>query len=482
MISHQHPKGLSLLFFTGVWERFGFYTIQTIIILYMTKALHLTDTDANIFYAAFSSLCYLTPSLGGYIADKYLGFKKAIVIGGMLFIASYIAMACPGQLAFFLGLSLLIVANGFFNPNLSSIVGDLYQENDVRREGGFTLFYMGINLGSLVPPLIAGFVVKMYGWHAGFALAAIGMLIGQLLFVMGGKSLGQAGAVPAGTTLTLRFYSLLFVGTAALVQCLFIALHYPEFVDFVVVAIALVLVYVVALFLTKESKEAQRKMFACLILIVISIGFWALYNQSFSSLMLFADRNMTKTFYTLTLNTESTQFFNPFFIIILSPLINQLWSCLDKYHLNPSIAMKFCLGLLLMSSGYLVLAFGAHYDGVVGMTSPWWLIWSYFLQTCGELFLSPIGLSMITVLCPKHLVGMMMGVWYFSTAASFALSGTLANFAAVPSSATPIESLTIYMHAFSIYGVIGIGMTALSLLFVPLIKRLSQSNEIAPHE
>jgi len=471
----EQPKGLYLLFFTELWERFGFYTLQTILILYMTKGLHLPDGHANLLYATFGALLYITPMMGGFIADRYLGFQRSILLGGGLFIAAYLICASSNTTLFFIGLSLLICANGFFKPNVSGIVGELYQKNDPRRDGGFTLFYMGINIGALIPPLIAGVLVTKYGWHSGFLAAAIGMAIGQVTFIYGKKSLGTAGFTPKYNhqhTPTLKFYALLVTGLVGFVGLCQLAFTYPETTNYIVEATAVILLGVVLFFLMKEAPIQRRKMIASLILILISVAFWSLYNQTFTSLMLFADRNMDRHILGLPLDAEATQFFNPFFIITLSPLLSRFWIRLDRVGLNPSTQIKFSLGVLFMCLGYFILGIGAHFYGHNGATSSWWLCGSYFLQTIGELLISPIGLAMITVLCPKHLIGMMMGVWFFSQAASFAIGGFLANIAAVPTTLNAAASLPIYSHAFMIYGLIALAMTLISFSLVPLINRM----------
>jgi POT family proton-dependent oligopeptide transporter len=477
----KQPSGLYLLFFTELWERFGFYTIQTIIILYMTRGLLMADKNANLLYGAFSSLLYLTPMLGGYLADRYLGFQRAITIGGVLFIVAYLLSAFHSQSMFFLGLGFLVCANGLFKPNVSSIVGELYHENDSRRDGGFTLFYMGINIGSLIPPLIAGVLVARHGWHSGFILAAIGMMIGQIIFMLGKKQLGDKGLYPKGKEthqpLSYFFYFMLMAGIIAVIGLCQLAFLHPEVTDHLVEVSAVLVLSVIFFFLFKEPLAQRKKMFASLVLIIISVGFWSLYNQTFTSLMLFADRNMEHHVLGIPLDAEATQFFNPFFIILLSPLLSRMWIRMDHVGLNPSTQMKFALSILFMSAGFLVLALGATFFGHDGITSPWWLITSYLLQTIGELLLSPIGLAMITVLCPKHLVGMMMGVWFFSQAASFAIGGTLANIAAVPGHLPAATSLSIYGHAFSIYGMLSLGMALLSFALVPFLNRIINSNK-----
>lgn len=473
----KQPRGLFLLFFTELWERFGFYTLQTIIILYMTKGLLLSDTNAYLLYGTFSSMLYLTPVLGGYLADRYLGFQRAIIVGGVLLIVGYLLTAVPNNEIFFLGLSVIIVANGLFKPNVFSIVGDLYRPGDARRDGGFTIFYMGINIGSLIPPLITGWIVATYGWHAGFLLAAIGMLIGLVTFLLGRKRLRTSGVMPAASPLrdnkeSLTFY-VLFYGGIVLAVCLFLVLFkFPAETDILLALASVVVVGAVIYFLLKEKKVQRNKMIACLILILISIGFWSLYNQTFTSLMLYADRNMGKQILGITIDAEFTQFFNPFFIVLLSPVLSRLWIWLDNKRSNPSTPMKFSMGVLMMSIGFFVLGLGGRYFSAAGETSAWWLVASYFFQTIGELLLSPIGLAMITTLSPKHLVGMMMGVWFLTQSAAFAIGGGLATFASVPDKAQPVESLKIYDHAFIIYGAISLVLAIISILLVPYLKRL----------
>ena len=473
-----HPQGLYLLFFTELWERFGYYTLATIIVLYLVQGMKIPDARAYLLYGAFSALLYLTPALGGYLADRYLGFQRSIVLGGVLFIVGYGITALPGSSQlFFIGLAILVVANGFFKPNVSSIVGTLYGPNDPRRDGGFTLFYMGINIGSLIPPLFIGVVVHYYGWHIGFLFAAVGMLIGMITFAVGHARLGSKGTMPEYSPLQqkrrkLGFHVFLLIGILAAIALLQLCFAYPGSTNILVVIGSLLILAVVVYFLLKEKKVQRDKMIASLILIAISVGFWALYNQTFSSLMLFADRNMNMNFLGFKINAEFTQFFNPFFIILLSPVLSRFWIKAAKKSKNPSTPMKFALGVLFIALGFLLLAVGANYFGHAGLTSPWWLVMSYFLQTIGELLLSPVGLAMITVLSPRRLVGMMMGVWFLSQAAAFAIGGELATLAAIPNGLSSAASLPIYAHAFTVFGWITLGLAVVSFALVPYLKRL----------
>ena len=474
----NQPKGLFLLFFTELWERFGFYMVQTILVLYMSKSLLYTDDQAYLLYGAFSSMLFLTPVVGGYLADRFIGFNQSILFGSLLLLIGYAVMAVPTEKALFLGLCIVIIGNGFFKPNVSCLVGELYHEQDPRRDGGFTLFYMGINIGSLLPPLFAGALVAAYTWGSGFLLAAVGMAAAMATFLSGRKRLGDRGGIPSisplhrSSAFKTGFYFFLFVGVLALVGFLHLLLLYPKEANVVLILGSLVTVAIVLHFLFREMPEQRRKLWACLILILISVGFWALYNQTYTSLMLFADRNMSKEWLGLTIDAEFTQFFNPFFIILLSPILSWFWVHLDKKGKNPSTPSKFSFGVLCMSIGFLFLGGGIYFFPSQGETSPWWLIGSYFVQTIGELLLSPIGLAMVTRLAPRHLVGMMMGVWFLTLSAAFAIGGWLATYSDVPKEASGLGSLQIYTRAFLVYGVCSLVLAGISFALVPYLKKL----------
>ncbi len=481
---YSQPKGLYLLFSTELWERFGFYTVQAILILYLTKGLGYSDFRANLVYATFSALLYITPMIGGYVADRFLGFQRAIMIGGVLSILGYVVTAFPNENVFFIGLSILISANGLFKPNVSGMVGELYEIGDLRREGGFTVFYMGINVGALIPPLIAGILTIHYGWHFGFLLAAAGMAIGFMIFSLGRDRLNLAGKPPPSSSLSRNnsykwlFEILFYLGFILITLLCIVAFKFPAVTTHVVEGSTVLIALVVIFYMRQESPAARKKMLASLVLTAISIGFWALYNQTFTSLTLFADRNMQKQILGIPLTASTMQFFNPLYIILLSPFISALWVKLGKKHLNPSIPLKFALGVLFMTCGFFVLPIGIYFFAAHGEVGPQWLMLSYLLQTVGELLISPVGLAMITVLTPKRLVGMMMGVWFFAQAASFSLGGSLANLAAIPEKLTPSSSMPIYYHAFILFGEISLGLTVISLILVPTLRRLIRSKSI----
>ena len=473
----NQPKGLYLLFFTEAWERFGYYTLQTIFVLYVSHALYFSDHKAYLLMGAFSALQYITPVLGGHLADRYLGFQRAILIGGSLLALGYLIIVLP-QLKFFLfGLCILILGNGFFKPNVSSIVGTLYSKDDPKRDSGFTLFYMGINIGSLIPPLFLGPLVQAYGWGAAFLLATVGMVISTILFFWGRKYLHVCSDMPTDSILNNKpkrdqFYMLLGIGILLAIFICSLFLHLAKYSNIVlIIASVLIIVWILKVILSLHGTD-RKHMLVALILIIISIGFWAIYVQSWSSLMLFADRNMSPQFLGMKIDAEFTQSFNPFFIIVLSPLLSLLWPRLYKSRLNPSYPMKFALAIFSMGAGFLILALGVKWFSHNGLSSPWWLVWSYFLQTIGELVLSPIGLAMITALTPQKYVGMMMGIWFLALAAAFAIGGELATIADVPKNVSILVSQHIYTKAFFEFAYLGLALGILALLATPKLKKM----------
>lgn len=485
--SYSQPKGLYPLFFTELWERFGFYMVQTILVLYLSQKLGLSDNHSFLLYGAFSSMMYLTPVLGGYLAGQFMGYRQAIILGSFLLILGYFLMAIPSKQALFLGMSLVILGNGFFKPNVSSIVGELYSREDSRRDGGFTIFYMGINIGGLLPPLFAGLLVERFGWGWGFSSAAFGLVIGLLIFLVCKKFLQGKGDIPhssplhQGAKAKMIFYSLLFIGMLILTGLFYYLFYIPKMTGAVLIAATLGCVATLLSMVLKEPREQKRKLFACLILIVISIGFWAVYNQMFTSLMLFADRNMGKQWLGFTIDAEFTQFFNPFFIILFSPFLGKLWVWLDGRGKNPSTPAKFTYGLLFTAISFFFLAAGTKFFNVQGVSSPWWLVGAYLLQTIGELTLSPVGLSMVTRLAPPHLVGIMMGIWFLTQSTAFAIGGILATWSSVPKDALITQASAIYSSAFWYYGLLTLVLSAISFLLIPHVKRLIKpSTEMPP--
>ncbi len=476
---NSQPKALFTLSLTELWERFGFYMVQMLIVLFLTEHLHFSDKRADLLYGAFGGLLYVTPVIGGWLADHFIGFRRSVILGAIFLFLGYVLLMSAHLQVFYLGLGVLIVGNGFLKPCISSIVGELYGSDEAKREGGFTLFYIGINIGALIPPIIAGVVVKAWGWHSGFGLAAAGMVIALLTFTLTSKVIWTLGNVPdnsplrKGAALALAFNVKFYLGIIAAIALCYWGVVEAATTDWVVIVAAIVFATYVLVCVSKEHKLDRHRLIGALILIVLSIGFWMLYAQSFSSLMLFASTNINLHLFGMAITPEFTQFYNSFVIIVFGPVFSLLWQYLERHDLNPSIPLKFAYGMALMCFGFWLLSWATNGSfGVNGVISNWWLVGSYVLQTFGELALSPIGLAMITVLAPKPLVGLMMGMWFFVVAGGTAISGIFAGQASVATGSSHIAALAIYHHAFSYWTWLSAILVAIAFIIYPFVKRL----------
>jgi POT family proton-dependent oligopeptide transporter len=432
----RHPKGLYVLFFTEMWERFSYYGMRALLVLYLVNFIQMERSDALEIYAIFTGLVYLTPILGGMLADTLLGQRKAIFIGGILMALGQFALAA-GPAWLNLGLGLIIMGNGFFKPNISTIVGSLYKENDPRRDGGFTIFYMGINLGAFLSPLICGYLGEKVDWSLGFAAAGIGMLLGVLIFYWQGQVLGEAGFPPARKTSEEKKYIVrdwldiagFVVGIAALVFA-FVQL-WPSVGEDIrgYITNGLVIVAIIGLIvlLVRNIKTGDEwsRVAVIFILAFFNVFFWAGFEQAGGTFNLFADKNTDRIILGSEVPASSFQSVNAILIFTIAPLFSMLWIWLASRQKEPNTPMKFSFGLVLLGLGFVVMsaANALAKDGT--LVSPLWLVMVYLLHTLGELCLSPVGLSMITKLAPPKLVSLMMGLWFSSIALANYMAGIL---------------------------------------------------------
>ncbi|MFC5682569.1 peptide MFS transporter [Flavobacterium sp. MAHUQ-51] len=491
-----HPVGLLILFFTEMWERFSFYGMKALLIFYLTRYHLFSDSNGNLLIGSYAALVYAVPVIGGFLADKYLGFRKAIIFGAIMLVLGHLGMAYEGNAAtqsvtgeisrdevalqfFYFSLSLIIVGVGFLKANISSLVGELYEVGDKRRDSGFTLFYMGINLGSFLATIICVWLGETYGWSYGFGASGIGMTLGLITFILGKKYLQGKGEskVPAvldnkylGIKIEWIIYALSFL--SALVFWQMVQRH--EVVSYsLMVAGALSVVYIIYYSITQLDRKAREQLIALTILIVFTVIFWALFEQAYTSLNLFADRILDRTVFGHTFSAGQFLSFNALFIILLAPVFAWFWVKLGKY--NPNAAVKFGVALLLVGLGFGSLVFGISISGM-GKVAMIWLVLTYFLHTCGELCLSPVGLSAVTKLSPVKIVGFMMGVWFLATASSEFIASILANIASVDTSNGMAPDLNLakqtYLVLFEYLFYTGLGVGFLLLLISPFIKKL----------
>ncbi len=445
----HHPAGLRTLFFTELWERFSYYGMRALLVLFMVEAvesggLGLTDATATAIYGLYTAAVYMVALPGGWIADRLLGAQRAIWYGGIVIMLGHFTLAIPSIYAFFAGLLLVILGTGLLKPNISAVVGELYPPGDVRRDAGFTLYYMGINLGAAIGPLICSTLGESarFGWHWGFAAAGIGMLLGLVYFHFSQPLLGDAGRYPSlraenpGDRPALRSaWRRVATGLAIVLGMAGLLLTGVVQVDAVALAgratIGIVLfgaLYLAWLLRFGGLEESERdKVIAIFMLSMAAAMFWAGFEQAGSTLNLFAERFTERSFGGFEIPTGWFQTLNPVFIIALAPVFAALWVRLAARGLEPRTPLKFAFGLLVLGTGFGVMIVAAGLVGSGAKVLPTWLMTTYLLHTIAELTLSPVGLSITTKLAPRRYVGQMMGVWFLTSAIGNLIAGLAAG-------------------------------------------------------
>ena len=480
-----HPRGLTVLFFAEMWERFCYYGMRGLLVLYLTKSLLQGDQQAFAIYGAYTALVYMAPVLGGRIADNILGYRIAIILGAIMMAIGEFMILGGNETWLYLGMGAIIVGNGYFKANISTLVGKLYKPDDPRRDSGFTIFYIGINIGALLATLVVVWVGERFGFKYGFGLAGIGMLLGLLFFVLGQKFYKHLSHPPHPAKLYKKMFGPLNqLHITVILSFLLIPVLYFLIIYNNVVGILLLLTFAyVGYTLIKSGiaggKILKDRMIIFIILCLFNIVFWALFEQAGSSLTLFADRNVDRNVFGLfEMTAGQTQFFNPFFIILMGSLFSVLWVKLTERNLNTNIPAKFGFGIILLGIGYLITRFGYSTHNEAFLVPLWIIVGIYFFHTVGELFISPIGLSMVTKLAPERLSGTLMGAWFLSFSGSNFLAGQLAKLTGAGGAveagavATGPESLHRYIEVYSVFGWIAIGTGIVVLLLSPKLNKL----------
>ena len=422
-----HPKGLYILFFAEMWERFSYYGMRALLIFYLTKHWVFSDGQANLVYGAYTSLVYITPVLGGYLADRYLGQRKAVLFGALILTAGHILMAFEGSGGqadptiniFWLALSCIVVGSGFLKANISVLVGQMYGLTDPRRDGAYTIFYVGINVGAAIGTILAGWLGETYGWKYGFGAAGLGMLLGAVVFVLGKPFLMGKGEPPK--PMTMRFEWLLYgIGIASIAVIWFLVQYQSVIQNLLIVAGVALLGYVLFTAL-KLEKHARDRIFAILFLIALNPVFWGLFEQAGGSLNLYTDRYVDRA----GVPASIFQAINPIYIIILGPMFAWLWVALGRRGWEPSAPAKFGMALAQVGLSFLVFVWGAQSVGMAAMTPVIYVFLIYLFATTGELCLSPVGLSAMNRLAPRHLASLIMGAWFYMSAVGNFVAGKI---------------------------------------------------------
>lgn len=421
-----HPKALFTLFMVELWERFSYYGMRAFLILYMTAKVisggfGFDDARAYGIYGAYGALVYLTPLIGGYFADKLLGFRKAIIVGAVLMGLGQFTLFMDNQVTFFIGLALLVVGNGFFKPNISSMVGRFYGDADSRRDGAFTLFYMGINMGAFLAPLTCGAIAKNEGWNYGFLAAGIGMVLGFIIFLWGQKQgiyeeigIRPDEEVQKDVVKSIPNKLLPYIAILIMVVLSYFLIMKNDVVDIILTVLMVGIFGFLFVQASKMERVAQQRIWVIVLLLFFTTVFWSFFELAGSALNLFTARNVDRTIFDYEIDETFFQSFNPLFIMLFAPLFSWLWLKLSNANREPSAPYKFGIGLILLGIGFLVLKLGNGEDSN-GMIPAIFMISLYLLHTLGELVLSPVGLSLVTKLSPKQMVAYMMGIWFLSS-------------------------------------------------------------------
>ncbi len=438
-----HPKGLFTLFFTEFWERFSYYGMKAILVYYMyyevsKGGLGLDEHTAIAIVSIYGSLVYMSGIIGGWLADRIFGTSRAIFYGGILIMFGHIALAIPGSISlFFVSMVLIVLGTGLLKPNVSSVVGDIYSETDSRRDAGFSIFYMGINLGGFLAPIIVGEVGMKYNFHLGFSIAAVGMFVGLLMFVFTKKkNLGLAGTIVPNQLAPdekKKVYTQIVLGVIVLTILIAIAiptgiLTFDSLIALIgILGFLIPTIYFVTMYRSSKTTDVERsRILAYIPLFLASVMFWSIQEQGASILALYADKRTQLHFAGFDISPSLFQSLNPLFIFILAPVFAWLWVKLGNR--QPSVPKKFSLGLLFAGLSFLVILLPAYLGGTDSLVNPLWLVLSYFIVVLGELLISPVGLSATTKLAPAAFTAQMMSLWMLSNAAAQALNAQLVKF------------------------------------------------------
>ena len=475
-----HPKGLYMLFFAEMWERFSYYGMRALLIFYLTKHWLFADDKANLIYGAYTSLVYITPVLGGYLADRYLGQRRAVVFGGLLLALGHSLMAVEGVggqsdptiNVFWLALAFIIVGSGFLKANISVMVGQLYKLTDIRRDGAYTIFYMGINVGAAIGTILVGYLGETIGWGYGFGLAGIGMLTGLAVFVLGKKALHGAGEAPAALSKSKEM-TLYGIGVAA-VAVIWALVQYQDVIQTLLIISGLGLLGYVLFQAFKLDKEPRERIFAILFLIALNPIFWGLFEQAGGSMNLFTDRFVDRA----GVPASIFQSINPIYIILLAPFFAMLWVALGKRNLEPSAPAKFGIALLQMGFANLILVWGAAWMGIDVMVPVLFVFLYYLFATTAELCLSPVGLSAMNRLAPSFMASLIMGAWFYMTAVGNFVAGKIGEATGGHDGEMTKQGL---LDIYSLFGWITIGIGVAVLLLSPIVKKWMHLDTLEDH-
>jgi POT family proton-dependent oligopeptide transporter len=414
-----HPRGLGLLFGVEMWERFSYYGMRALLVLYLVNGLHWSDRDAANLYGTYTGLVYGVQIIGGFLADRFFGTRRSLLIGGAVIALGHFVLAIPTGTMLYLGLGLVIAGTGLFKPNVSTMVGQLYAPEDTRRDAGFTIFYMGINVGATFAPLVTGYLAQKMGWHWGFGAAGVGMVLGLLIYVWGRDTyLAGVGVTPPGKRVA--------GGTTAV-----------------------------------SDDSATTRILALLLLFAFVGVFWMGYDQAGTSVNLFTDRHVDRHVGSFETPTAWYQSVQPFAVLVFAPIFAGLWAALSRRNREPSTPAKMGLGLGLLALSFVVLAIAGRRSDAGSLVGPWWIVAAYVIQVLGEMCVSPVGLSYVTKVAPVRYASLLMAAWFLATGVGDKFAGVVAGIA---------PTMTAERFFWMVGAIVGVA-TVLLALIVPWLRR-----------
>jgi POT family proton-dependent oligopeptide transporter len=476
----EQPPAFRMIFMLELWERFGFYSVQGILILFFMRFLGISDNEAYYIFGSFTAILYGMMIFGGYLGDQIIGTKRTIVLGLLVLIAGYFSLALATQNQVYYALALISVGNGIFKANPSNLLSKCYEPGDLRLHSGFTLYYMAINLGSTVALIIGPYVAHVYGYSATYYLSAAGLCLGLANYWFQRKLVAHINTDADKRVILFWQWALLMLVVTMLVWIsawLLQHIQVTQWLLFFVIAIALVRYF---MFMHAETKMVRVKMIVALVLMVEAVVFFSLYQQMPSSLNLFAVNNVVSQLFGVHFDPQSFQALNPIWIIVMSPLLAMFYGQLNKRNVAFTITYKFAMGMTLSGLSFLLLYFARFYATDQGMVSAWWLVASYLFQSLGELLVSALGIAMVAELVPAQIVGFVMGMWFLASALAGYTGAFVASFTAIPSHVTVgVESLHIYTHVFASIGLVTLSLSLLMWMIAPWLNRFMQNRKYA---
>ena len=490
----SQTRAFTTVFLIEMWERFGFYGMQVLMVTYMMKKLGFIDTRANLVWGAAAALIYATPAVGGWIGDRLIGTRRTMRVGALVLALGYALLWLPSNNEYFLyfALGVIIVGNGLFKPNSGNLVRKIYEGDDTKIDSAFTMYYMAVNIGSMISmtltPWIRDYVGERYGdsagWHTAFGVCSIGLVVGLINYALMSRALRHIGSPADEAPAQLGRIAAVAAGSVGTVLVTVLILQSEAVARICVYAAGIVILGIFVNLIRLSRSDERAGLIAALVLVVQTIFFFIFYQQMSTSLNLFAQNNVNLDFrlfgwHLFTWIPEQYQNLNSIWIVVLSPVLVLIYNSLGRLGKDPSIAVKFAWGFAAVAAGFFIYGVGARWQ-VNGQVSSWIMVWGYGLYSLGELLVSGLGLAMIARYVPERMGGFMMGAYFVASGLSQYLGSVVANFAHIPEGLSdPIESLTIYTSLFNKLGFAGIVCTAIAIAMLPLMNKLSASHSDA---